>query len=88
MIPFVFSVAPSVVTVDGHGFVVDAVVEAVTELQRLELRPVKVRPVILPVPSSEFSKLICTVEKVAVTVLITEPSLALTVRMTKPTLTA
>jgi hypothetical protein len=88
MIPFVFSVAPSVVTVAGHRFVGDAVVVAVTELQRLEVRPVKVILLIWPVPSSEFVTVPSATEEVEVTVLMTTFEEFVTLRTTLPLLLA
>jgi len=53
MIPFVVSLGPSVVTLEGQGLVLEAVVVALTELQRVELRPAKLIILILPAPLSE-----------------------------------
>jgi len=53
MIPFVVSLAPSVAILDGHGFVLDAVVEKVTALQRVDATPEILSPVILAAPLSE-----------------------------------
>jgi len=55
MIPFVVSLRPSVATLDGHGLVLEAVVVALTELQRVELRPAKLMILILPAPLAELT---------------------------------
>ena len=88
MRPFVVSLAPSVATVKGQGLLTDALVVALTELQRLETIPAKLAPVTLPVPLAEFVILPCSVQVIQVNVLTVLPSLFVAVRTTLPTLTA
>src|SRR3954454_18170492 len=89
MMPFVFSTpSTSVLTEDDHGFVVEAVVVALTELQMLELQPVKVSLVRLPTPVSPLVIDPPASEPVQVTVLMSSLLALKTVRITLPTFLA